>query len=345
MRYIALVVALAFAPCAHAWNQIGHMMVAAVAYPQLTPAARAQVDRLLQLNPSYAEWAGEPAAPNKRTAQRAFMLAATWADAIKGNPAYTDEGDAQDAPGAGADKGYSDPLRHRYWHYINVAFSSDGTPLTEARAPNVLTQIAAFSAVLADPAADADHKSYALVWLLHLVGDVHQPLHVVSRFTHHLPEGDAGGNKVQLLCPGGSELLRPASDGLSPVALRRDVARSRHRVLCAHNLHAFWDDLAGEEHLGEEARQANADLVPQALHQIRKLPKVPPQHAAVGDPEVWAKEGLMLAQTVVYSAPVGDGPGPYDIDEAYFARAHQVAQQQLAVAGARLARLLNEQLR
>jgi len=41
-------------------------------------------------------------------------------------------------------------------------------------------------------------KSYDLTWLIHLVGDVHQPLHCVARITKGDPEGDKGGNDVKL---------------------------------------------------------------------------------------------------------------------------------------------------
>lgn len=330
MRYLAFLLALIVAPSAFGWGKMGHLMVDAVAYSQLTPAARAQVDHLLTLNPSYLEWTGEKGeARGESTRLRAFMLAGVWADDIKSAPGYTDEGDRQDAPDAGADKGYADHLRHRYWHYINIPISSDGTKLEEPRAPNVLTQITAFRAVLADPAADADHKSYALTWLLHLVGDVHQPLHDVSRFTHDQPDGDAGGNRVQLLCP-------PHLHGQGD---------RQHRGFCPRELHAFWDDLPGDQELGEAAWQGHTDLIPLALSNVRKLPPADAQRAQIDDPRVWVKEGVLLAQKVVYSGPIGDGPGPYAIDVAYHERARQVAAQQIVLAGTRLARLLNEQLR
>src|ERR1700730_12872831 len=59
---------------------------------------------------------------------------------------------------------------------------------------NVQTQIPMFrSALRATSGASDDVRSYDLVWLIHLVGDVHQPLHTTSRFTHEQPKGDAGG--------------------------------------------------------------------------------------------------------------------------------------------------------
>jgi hypothetical protein len=68
--------------------------------------------------------------------------------------------------------------------------------------------------VLASNQANA-LKSYDLSWLLHIVGDVHQPLHCTARFGHAHPHGDAGGNLVTV-CDHGCEAL-----------------------------HKFWDDVLG----------------------------------------------------------------------------------------------------
>lgn len=333
MRFLVLLLALMAAPSAFGWGKMGHLMVGAIAYEQLTPEARAQADRLLTLNPSYAEWTGGTRqVKSEHIAERVFMLAADWPDALRSMASYTDEGDQQDAPDSGDDKGYADHRRHAYWHYVDVPFSTDGTAVKPGRSPNVLTQITAFSEVLADPAADETRKSYALVWLLHLVADIHQPLHDVTRFTHSEPDGDSGGSKVELSCP---PHIRGAA-GNPP---------AKHRWYCAHNLQAFWNGMAGDEYLGEEAWQGQSDLVPQALEHIKELPSADAERAQIGDPQVWLKEGVMLAQTLVYSGPIGGGAGPYAIDVNYHNKARLIAQQQLALAGARLARLLNQRLR
>jgi hypothetical protein len=78
--------------------------------------------------------------------------------------------------------GYADKLRHQYWHYLDPPFSPDGTAVRPPDLVNALTQITVLKAVLASNARD-NVKSYDLVWLIHLVGDAHQPLHPTSRFT------------------------------------------------------------------------------------------------------------------------------------------------------------------
>ncbi|HTY49850.1 MAG TPA: S1/P1 nuclease [Steroidobacteraceae bacterium] len=295
-----LAIASAMQP-ALAWNDFGHMVVAAVAYRRLTPQARAESMRLLRLNPDYPQWArGEPAGLRDEVA---FMRAATWPDAIKHFPGYIDDGERPSGPDAGRNTGYADHLQHRYWHFIDIPFSPDGTPLPPIPAPNAVTQIDVFRRVLHDPGADSALKSYDLVWLLHLVGDLHQPLHAVSRFTRELPGGDAGGNRVRL--------CRPP---------------------CREELHAFWDAAAGS------ARSPEA-----ALRLARQLPAAPAA-AAAADPADWARESVRVAERQVYPA-LGPGPGPYHLTPAYRARARLIAQQRLALAGARLARLLNAAFR
>src|SRR5579864_971930 len=77
-----------------AWGPIGHMTVAYVAYQNLTPAAKNRIRDLLKLNPDYADW--EKQVPAGTSADdhdmMLFMMAATWADDIKGNPKYSDDG-------------------------------------------------------------------------------------------------------------------------------------------------------------------------------------------------------------------------------------------------------------
>ncbi len=60
-----------------------------------------------------------------------FMIAATWPDQIRSDPAYMDDGPVGgNLPPAGPEArqniGYADHLRHKYWHFIDIAFSEDG---------------------------------------------------------------------------------------------------------------------------------------------------------------------------------------------------------------------------
>jgi hypothetical protein len=65
----------------------------------------------------------------------------------------------------------------------------------------------------------------------------------------------------------------------------------------------------------------------------------------VRDEGAWTQESFQEAQTAVYVAPVEGGAGPYALTPAYLERARTLAAQRIALAGARLANLLNEALK
>jgi hypothetical protein len=56
-------------------------------------------------------------------------------------------------------------------------------------------------------------------------------------------------------------------------------------------------------------------------------------------------ESLKLAETKVYSTPVGDGKGTFAIDQAYCTQMRAVAEQRVVQAGMRLANLINADLK
>jgi hypothetical protein len=265
---LGLALALLASPAALAWNDFGHRVAAAAAWPRLAPATRAEVTELLKLNPDYPRW-------------------------VRGV-----------AAGGRAQVACVDALEHRYWHFIDLPFSSDHTPLRAPARPNIETELRLMLRTLRSPSASAALKSYDLTWVEHLVGDAHQPLHAVSRFTRTQPEGDAGGNRVALCA-------RP----------------------CRRNLHAFWDDILGR------ARGPQA-----AIRYAAGLPAAPPAEARIGSPRRWLEGSRRIAERDVYAPPIGDGAGPYRLDARYRRTALAIARRQIALAGARLAWVLNRDL-
>jgi len=310
-RVMAAAVAIAmYASSAVAWDGEGHMMVAAIAWKHLNDTSRARVAQLLKLNPSYGTWiAGAPA---DQQDQIAFVTAATWPDAIKDkNSGYKSDGDRPlPGPASAQNIGYADKLQHKYWHFIDTPFSTDGTPLIQPVAPNAQTQISLFTTSIKSSDVSDDIKSYDLVWLEHLVGDVHQPLHATSRFSHDLPDGDQGGNLVVLAC------ADPCS---------------KHQ---ANELHAFWDNALGTSKTAADAIAA-----------AERLAKAPAAATAVTDERVWIQESFEAAKQFAYALPAGPGAGPYQLDATYKKNALTEAQARVALAGARLADLINSDLR
>jgi hypothetical protein len=136
---------------AFAWGKTGHRVVAAIADTQLSGLARAEVEQILGPGESLDE-------------------AATWPDEMRS------------APGAFWQK--TTPP----WHYVTL------NGITYDHAPpegDALEALGRFSRTLEDPSATRADKQLALRFVVHLVGDLHQPLHVGKCCDH-------GGNDVKV---------------------------------------------------------------------------------------------------------------------------------------------------
>lgn len=334
----AFLIVLTVCAPAFAWNDEGHMAAAYLAYQRLTRPTRDRVDALLKLNPYYAKWllAVPPATSEADTNMMVFMIASTWPDQIRSDPDYIsdglDNGNTPEGQTSSQNIGYSDHLLHKYWHFIDIPYSQDGTPLPPIPSPNAQTQIAAFKAALSSRASD-DVKSYDLSWLEHLVGDIHQPLHAITRVSADAPKGDAGGNLVTLCS-----------------------------APCRNVLHLFWDRLVGSQdplpplppanHTGGTA-QSPAGFPPpdipaelkSAINDAKALPTVPRRLAEQMDESIWVKESFDAAREHVYIPPIGAGLGPFTITPKYLEEARAVARDRVALAGVRLAKLLNANLK
>jgi hypothetical protein len=288
------------------------MVVAYIAYQNLTPETRSRVDALLKLNPMYAEWTKGVSA--EKSGMTAFVKAATWPDCIKQktcSPGYTSDG-GDNPPGNPTDAqniGYEDKLMHKYYHFVDLPLSA-GAPGQKPKVPNAQTEIVLFTEAIGGSESD-DVKSYDVVWLEHLVGDVHQPLHATSRFTKNHPNGDAGGNFLAF-CE------KP----------------------CKDELHAFWDGLLGDSPTVAEVQQTGDSL----------LASGKPSGADNATPSSWVNESFELAKADVYVPPISDDNDP-DVkisprpDAPYQTTATAVARTRVTLAGYRLAALLNNNLK
>lgn len=306
-KWIAVTVlaGLTAAPAA-AWNDRGHMVVAAKAWRHLTPQTQNRVGRLLRHNPRYASWtAGIPQSDKARVA---FTRAATWPDLIKFARGY----DNDHLPNANSRRniGFADCLQHRYWHFKDLPFSTDRTPTEDPPEPHAQIQIETFAATLADANVGDEVKSYDLAWLIHLVGDVHQPLHATQRFTAfdtvNGGHGDRGGNDVNYCLSS--------------------------RCTTGEPLHSFWDGALGNDSdVGSVAAYA-------AL--LQAPPAAQANNLVVA---TWFPESFELAKAEVYKPPIGiDVRQPFVLTTSYRADAAKTAIAQVSLAGVRLAGLLND---
>lgn len=295
---------------AYAWSTVGHMAVAFAAYQQLEQTTKDRVDELLAKNPDRKNWLKQiPSGVSaKERKMRLFMLAATWPDRIKSISGYSDDTADPNVPDGKPSNsqniGYTDLFKHKYWHFIDTPFSQDGTPLDPIPTPNAQDRIVLFRQVLASNESD-ELKSYDLSWLLHLVGDVHQPLHCAARFTKKHPHGDDGGNLVKLC-----------------------------KKPCKDVLHGFWDGLLGSG--GKPSTAINVG---------KQLPAAGADASDL-DTAHWISESFALATRQVYkSPPIGAGSGPFTLTNKYKAKAKTLARERVALAGARLAKILNDELK
>ncbi len=294
------------APHASAWNGTGHMVAAEIAYDRLTPKTKVGVDALLAKHRDYGLWMREMPAGYTDKGRWAFLKASTWPDDVRRTP--------DDRP---------------TWHYIDLPVIAPGyTPDPAAVlvvTPNAETQIGAETAVLASPKASVQDRTVALCWVEHLIGDVHQPLHDSSLFSAQFPRGDRGGN---------DESLAPGAVDADPL----EAAANPHK------LHALWDDLLGNAHDPVEIQKIAASLETPAYGRSA-FPQLT-LHKKVRE---WVVEGSALAQKYVYvnetlpMTPTGAEKTEVTLPAGYLAAAHQIADQQIALAGLRLADTLNAQ--
>lgn len=144
----AILISLIAGP-AFAWGQIGHRVTGAIAEPLLTRKAKTAVAAIL--------------------GKESLAEASTWADEMRSSPEVFWQATANP------------------WHYVTVPV---GKTYPEAGAPpegDAYTALKQFSATLKDPRSTLEQKQLALRFIVHLVGDLHQPLHVGSG-------NDRGGN-------------------------------------------------------------------------------------------------------------------------------------------------------
>lgn len=308
---LAAVVALAASvpSAAHAWDDEGHEIVAWFAYQNLTPGARAQAVALLREHPQL-DLLKKGCPKGFDEDLYIFMKAATWPDMMRS---------------AANDPGLKE--HHRLWHFIDTPFETQGVtasppvlhwrPGTDPK--NIVQALAKCDADLSSPHVEQAEKSKRLCWTLHLVGDIHQPLHAAALFSEQFPQGDHGGNTFGI-----TEDNEP------------------------HELHAYWDQLLGAS---KSIKRVQAHAAALAQRPELKPDRFAAQIEQHSTPAEWAAESFELARDVAYDhgnlrgEPVADSRHlPQDapaLPEGYHAKALALAERQAALAGFRLAAVVN----
>jgi len=285
-----LVIALILSPTtALAWSPTVHMVVAQIAFENLNKQARERVNQLAR-RVQLAEMNYE------------FVTVACWMDDIKGFPMF-------------------EPMRE--WHYINRRFIVSGS-VPDVPPPPVNVQsiiewsIQELSKRKSKEKEKENVKAYTLAYLIHLMGDVHQPLHCATRYTEKHPDGDGGGNSFYLT---------------------NDAPRS--------NLHSYWDAAGGLFGLfnsdDDEVKRPLTDSDRQRIRQFARdvmtsYPANALQNLDDLQPSTWVGESHQLAKSDAYQNIEEKGTP----DNTYASNTQTVCSKRIAMAGYRLAKVLNK---
>lgn len=269
---------------ASAYGPAGHRLIAISAQARLEPAVLNELETLL----------GAPGP---------HLLAdiASWADEVRGTPQWR-----HTAP----------------WHYLNfppghcryeaARLCAKGECLVQA----LLDQ----TALLADRSASRSQRADALKFVVHLYGDLHQPLHL--GYAH-----DKGGNTFQLNFP--ARHARAQSGDTAALQSLRQWWSGQTRG--GYNLHWFWDSLL----LDSAQRSESGWLVALALPAEGDVASA----AAETDPVRLAEAGCRVVQQA------GFYPAGHRLTPDYVQAQLPLLEAQLRLGGVRLARWLNQALR
>ena len=275
---VILAATLAAGTPAFAWSVLGHQLVGELAQRHLDPAAEAEVQRLL---------AGEP--------DPTLAGVAAWADRLRD----------------------LDPERFKAtsrWHYVNTPPGGQCAYVPERDCRDgecVIGAIERQRAILADRDQPLEARRDALKFIVHFIGDVHQPMHANNH-------DDLGGNRFQ-------------------VSLRTDLepeayARKHYADgVMGTNLHSVWDYyILGTEGLSLQQYANRLDAMP--------WPPMPADGPNTGA-AAWAGESCRLVGARdIY-------PAGHKMDDAYLDHFRPLAEQRVRQAAWRLTQVLDEALR
>lgn len=298
--FFVLILGFTASTDAWAWSRTGHMIAASIAYRSLPEDLQAEYTDWLRHHPDFDRWHADYASVTGGIplGEYLFMRASVWPDEIRGRR-----------------NGPPSPYNHPTWHYTNFPLNKEaGFPVEPTLTPenDVLFGIPESERVMSSDTTSAVEKAAHLSWLLHLIGDLHQPLHAVALVNETYPNGDRGGNDF---------FIRVSADAPP------------------FRLHGFWDGLFG--------RDDNSRLI---HNEAIRLSALFPQDDLAELQETtthgWAMESRALAIAHVYLEGNLEGRDRATQAEAvvapegYTKQAKEVAERQVTLAGYRLAQRL-----
>jgi truncated hemoglobin YjbI len=302
-----------------AWNATGHQVVARIAWDNMTATARQNVITLMRTAPQDSclpeLFSNDSSRPLEERQREFFMLASTWPDIVRPRDNDTRPCTRFHRPN---------------WHFINFFWSGisgatnaadrprnrDDVDTPELNAVERLGVLRPFAVCAAAVCGTTQAERATIVaWILHIVGDLHQPLHTSARVTARVDEreGDRGGNQFKL------------DASATPLSL-----------------HGYWDGIL-DRALPRQANETGNDaayfarlatLIVAAHPRSTMVARLKP-----GEYNAWALEGFATTKNEVYPFALKRRQMP---DTMYRSRALTISQEAIALGGYRLGDLLNQ---
>ena len=285
---------MAATPTVQAWNKPTHMVTAAIAYADLkerNPAVITKVIEVLKQHPQFeSKWA--PKLKQVSAQDRdlyLIMLAARWSDDIRGDTNY-------DKP---------------EWHYFDIPYRPGEAPPQNPPNEGILKALPENFSTVNSADANLEARAIALCWILHLIGDIHQPLHSTTLITKQFPEpeGDRGGTRFYIR----------VSPGCSTISL-----------------HEFWDDLI----LGSDKFQAVRNVATLLRSRPDLTRETFAKQLAVKQYNDWALASYNLATDKIYNKGKLQGSNDKNngvvLPADYKGPAKKAAEIQVVLAGYRI---------
>lgn len=305
VMFVTLLTSLMIIP-AMGWDDVGHKITGYIAWQRMSTQVRENVIRILRAAPEdsqlatfYKSYGPEPEETRKR---EYFMFVPTWADVVR-------------------DRAFETRYKKYHkgnWHYSDTFWKQVNGKIEVLsgfeEGGQGVQRLTEFDTVIRNVNSSNAEKAIAVAWIMHIGGDIHQPLHTSARVTEKEPKGDQGGN-LFLLSPAGT-------------ARENQV-----------NLHWFWDSIVGRNIPIKDNMCERKYVEMLANRMMKENPFADYQNRLnLGKYGEWQQEGFAYNNTVVFPATLKRNEMP---SAQYRKNAFELAESQLALAGYRLGETLN----
>jgi hypothetical protein len=291
----------------YAWDEVGHKLTAYIAWQRMTPEVRDRVFKILMSAPEDSDLNTPYDAYNSRSEEakrlELFMYSSKWSDTVK-------------------DRSFT--VRHKKynqdnWHYADIFWKQENGIATrisdfQVKSGVAVAKLSDFERILRGSSYSNEEKSLAIAWMLHVGGDLHNPLHNASRVTALDPEGDQGGNRF--------------------------VFRERNKTDFGLNLHSYWDGIIRIVK-PRKNDECDIDYLRPIAKKIMKKYRFENMSGRLrlGDYAGWNDEGFQFLNSAVYTDELTRGSMP---PKKYQKRAFKTSSELIALAGYRLGESFND---